>query len=272
MPSIAIAARNPQDSDFLKEHLKDCPDNPEYGFLSYSFVMVAHDTHQQTIKAKIAYLHRRSETLYESKKNSPLEHIGIIFVALVVGRPLQALCKTAYHLFIPLSFYKEIKFALAKDQKLAQKNPGQPRSSRALICTAAILRSLADIIRTPLYGIVLTVIAIAGAILFLIPSKRHYILNVRDLSGLVERSLMWGDKSRCLARCQQPLDTLQTVHQRNKDFSGEKLPFDIQIIGKPGTLEYGLSQLAASQYVFKYKLNRLSKLDTCLVIMHRFGC
>ena len=252
----------PQASEFLSKNIQICPEDKDYGLITYSATKISHKTHEPEIVSKTARIHLPSGTLYEFD-NEDLEHISIVFIALSIGRPLQSIMKTAYHLFFPLSFYKEIQYALAKAKKNDQ--------SKSSICLTAIARSLVDIFRTPLYGAVLTVIAIAGAILYPFKSLRHYVLPLRRLSALIENHLMWGNRSKCLARCQQPLDNLNKIHNRAKNYSKEN-EFDVAYKAQPGTMEYGFEQLAMAQDTFHKKINNDSDCETALLLAHRFGC
>lgn len=99
-------------------------------------------------------------------------------LAVSVLRPFHAAVKTAYHLsMIPVA--EEIFKGLKKQQtaKESLKNSA---------------KSIADIVRTPLYGIALTIISIAA--LAIIPINPNRAYDFREAYGKVERSLEWGKK------------------------------------------------------------------------------
>jgi hypothetical protein len=72
-------------------------------------------------------------------------------------------------------------------------------------CFDNSVKSLADIVRTPVYGVVLTVISLAGVIA--IPFSPNLAYDVREVYGNVEQSLNWGIRrtETTLARCFQPI-------------------------------------------------------------------
>jgi hypothetical protein len=104
-------------------------------------------------------------------------------------RPLHTVFKTLYHACLPLSLWVE----------------GSSAQQRGVAVGAALARNIADIVRTPLYGLALTILAVVGCVFGGLGLERVY--DVRALAGRVERSLNWGEPraAGALAPCFQPL-------------------------------------------------------------------
>ena len=75
--------------------------------------------------------------------------------------------------------------------------------------TEELAYHLTDIVRTPIYGVALTVLAVVGFILGLFGSEKIY--DLRLLMGKIEQSLNWGKPHTTwtLAPCFQPSDLNQ---------------------------------------------------------------
>ena len=106
---------------------------------------------------------------------------------LIFARPLHTAYKTLYHILI-------LPIMLLRD-------PG------------SLTNHLIDIVLTPIYGIILTALAIVGLVLGLFGSEKIY--DLRLLMGKIEQSLNRGEKytSLTLAPCFQPgdLNSIDTV-------------------------------------------------------------
>jgi hypothetical protein len=147
----------------------------------------------------------------------PLHRIQSIFCSMILARPLKTIIKTCYHICFPISIPKEIYGSILKEKALVAK--GLSKNPDYLwVATLAGAKSIADIIRTPVYGIALTLIAVAGtAISFF---KPELINDVRKLHGKVEVHLYWGSKHRCLVKCFVPMENLTKVERRNRLIDG----------------------------------------------------
>lgn len=138
--------------------------------------------------------------------------------AMILGRPLKTVLKTAYHLCLPISIPYEIYDTVQREKAREKLHPEEPKANLYKECTISVIKSLADIVRTPLYGIVLTVMHVAGAILYFIkPEKMN---DVRSMAGKVDLSLSWDRKERCFPECYQSMDNLMTVHRRSYKIEG----------------------------------------------------
>ena len=110
-------------------------------------------------------------------------------ITLSVFRPIHAVIKTIYHACLAGVIVSIIKGIRHKE------------STKTILKNCA--KSLADIVRTPFYGTVLTVINIASVILAAFSPKSLY--DMRDIQGRIEQRLNWGEKHTgwTLARCFQ---------------------------------------------------------------------
>lgn len=127
--------------------------------------------------------------------------IYMINLALAIYRPVQIVAKTAYHASM-LGVAYEI-FNYATDHRDTAK------------LKERCIRQLKDIVRTPLYGLALSVIHIAGVFAgLLMPNK---IYDIRKLVGDTENKLNWGEKGsfpnpfHTMAPCCQPVGNLTNI-------------------------------------------------------------
>lgn len=100
------------------------------------------------------------------------------FCLLSVGRPLHGIVKTLYHasLFgVAHEIFKPIKGQQSKNKRL--KN---------------VVKSLVDIVRTPIYTIALTILSIAAVIIG--PLRPTLLYDLRALAGKIEKSLVRGER------------------------------------------------------------------------------
>lgn len=131
------------------------------------------------------------------------------FVVLSFTRPLFGIIKTAYHVCLPISLPIEIFKAIIVG--ISQHQSAREITQAAWI---NIKHNIADIIRTPLYTVALTVVTISAVIIGLFSSYRLY--DLRAVAGHLEIALNRGqDNFWTLAPCFQPLDNLMTIHNQN---------------------------------------------------------
>lgn len=129
--------------------------------------------------------------------------IAIKCLAQLVGRPFYTVAKTIYHLsMIPI--FQEIS-QMHREGQVTQEE------------WIAIAKSLADIVRTPLYGIVITIATITTLVFAAFNPTTLY--EGRKWIGKIEEEANWGEKhtSWTLAKCFQPfsIDTLYDYGQKN---------------------------------------------------------
>lgn len=110
-------------------------------------------------------------------------------------RPIYTVLKFGWHALIPISIpvviYKTIK-----------DNAKNTTGEIAKLCLHNSLRSLADIVRTPAYGIAMTVVSIVTLAFALLNPNDLY--EGRCLIGRLECSEQWGSKGSGLMECFQP--------------------------------------------------------------------
>jgi hypothetical protein len=138
------------------------------------------------------------------------DRIGKIFFSMILVRPLKTIIKTMYHLCLPISIPREIYISILRDNK--------SNINYLKLAINATGKTVVDIIRTPLYGIVLTIVAVCGSLAFFV--KKDSLKNLRKLHGQIELSLHWGNKFRCLVECFLPKDNLMKLGRRNQPIQG----------------------------------------------------
>lgn len=159
--------------------------------------------------------YKYSGTLEQSSQDIYLDaEVSIIAkkcAALLILRPIHTFIKTCYHLSL-FGVGLEIWHTLKGKQTAAH-------------CFKNSVKSVADIVRTPLYGIVLTVLAVVAVIIY--PFASHQMYNLRKIMGKIELSLFWGNQHArgipILAPCFQPIVNLKTIatHPRYEKRSDE---------------------------------------------------
>lgn len=98
---------------------------------------------------------------------------------LTIGRPVYTVIKTFYHASIIAPLAYEVFKYVKKKQSASDLGMN-------------MYRSCADIVRTPLYGLAMTITHIAALILGVISPNTLY--KTREIIGKLERELMWGLK------------------------------------------------------------------------------
>ncbi len=129
-------------------------------------------------------------------------------------RPFHIVFKTFYHLAFPISIphiiYKTIKLA-QKDAK-EKKEPLNKREVD-LLCFKKIGHSLADIIRTPLYGLAIIIVSIAAVLICSFAFSKVY--DFREKIGSLITKMQRGDNSNDLSPCFVPFRYLSKMGQAN---------------------------------------------------------
>ncbi len=170
---------------------------------SQTFVWPRKVENEQVEKRSVLFLqNRQSGDVFTHDSTSK---IAAKCAALVFARPLHSLAKTAYHCCLPLSMFFEIRSALHENRSVLQ----------------AVGRNLADVVRTPLYGLALTILAVVGLLFGLVCSERIY--DIRAIAGRLEAHLNWGAlrTSTTLAPCFQPfaLSSWNSTRHDDTDYS-----------------------------------------------------
>lgn len=122
----------------------------------------------------------------------------------ILLRPIHITIKTAWHASIIGPISREV-FSAAK---------GRKSSKEAL---KNIINSMADIIRTPIYGIAMTVISIGSIILS--PVSPNVLYHSREKIGQLERRLhrvenFFDSDFPVLSPCFSPIANIGTAHKR----------------------------------------------------------
>jgi len=125
-------------------------------------------------------------------------------LAHLLLRPLMIIKKTLYHLSIVIPLYHIIK-----------------KGSSFEYCLREVAKSMADIVRTPLFGIALIVSSIA--MLCICPfGSDDLALDGRRLLGKLEQMSTWGEKKVkqwTMLKCFQPweISYLESFYEKNDD-------------------------------------------------------
>lgn len=137
--------------------------------------------------------------------------IYVKFLAHTILRPFHILFKTVYHLAIPISI--PIIIAETCEKGIKEK---KTKGEIAKACLLNSARSLADIVRTPLYGIAMTVVNIAALIIG--PFAPKCLYDLRELTGKLVQSLNRSEEpvDDDFFRCFQEILTLENIYLRNK--------------------------------------------------------
>lgn len=169
-------------------------------------------------------------------------------LVLTIGRPLLGVYKTIYHVFLPLSIPVEICIAIHRGIQ-NQESAGTIAKNAGI----RVLNNFADIIRTPLYTVILTIVTLSAVIIG--PFAPHKLYDLRALAGRIENALNRGEESFwTMAPCFQPISNIFTVGKKN--YIKEDTEYDSEDV------LHGLNNLARS-YVNYRRENRNPFDDFC---------
>lgn len=144
---------------------------------------------------------------------------------LTFFRPIHTcVLKTAWHLSIIGPLVAEI-ISIAAQQKEANAAEGQAPLSGGQIAKRLVVstgQSLLDILRTPLYGIAMTIVYIAGVVIA--PFSPNSLYRVREYAGFLERRMLrvqdiFDGGGWVLTPCFNPMLNISTVFVEGNDFS-----------------------------------------------------
>jgi len=125
-------------------------------------------------------------------------------LCLTAGRLFFGLTKTVYHLALPISIPFEILKAVIAG--IEHQDSAKTIAQNAAI---KVCHNAADIFRTPIYSVVLTIIALAGVIIG--PFAPCKLYDLRALAGRIENALNRGEESWTLAPCFQPIEDITSI-------------------------------------------------------------
>jgi len=153
---------------------------------------------------------------------------------LAIGTLFALSAKTLYHLFFPLPLTQKIFYEIKNRNSRPKKDLGKK-------ILKEIGKNCADIIRTPLYALAMSILSIATTILAIY--KKEYLYVGRALYGELQQSLNWGKKKGLwsFAPCMQPIANL------NEDVSEKKrfyIMYDNVYEGPVGSILHGLNNVA----------------------------
>lgn len=155
---------------------------------------------------------------------------------LSVITPWILIAKTIYHLLFPVSLAHQFYYVLkeAKNQAPVEKN-------LSLKIIKIIGKNFLDMLKTPLYAIAMTVVAISTLILSIF--KREFLYEGREIFGKMLLSLNWGEKKNLwtYAPCMIPIANLtKDVREEKRFYSLGNIVYE----DAPGTILHGLNNLA----------------------------
>jgi|GEM_PF-3061381 len=135
------------------------------------------------------------------------------FILHTLLRPFNIIFKTVYHVSVPISIPHIIYKTCVKGRK-NESSGGEIAKN----CFKNSFNSLADIIRTPVYGVAMTIVSIAALIIGPLAPKVLY--DLRESIGMLVQSLHRSDKFvDDLFGCFQPIKNLKTINKDNKKHS-----------------------------------------------------
>lgn len=159
--------------------------------------VTGHSTNStEKYKRIVACLDPKSPFAGNIYRNDDKDIIYIKLVGNTLFRPIYFVAKTLSHLLLietaMIIFKKPDKYAVQTDK------------------TTRVFRSLADIIRTPIFGVTMTIVSLAGVILS--PFYPPLVYEIRATIAALARELNWGEEVKHLKHdfslCFQPLGNI----------------------------------------------------------------
>lgn len=164
--------------------------------------------------------------------------IYIKFLAHTILRPFHILFKTVYHCAIPISIPTIINETYQQGIK-EKKSSGEI----AKTCLKNSFNSLVDIVRTPLYGVAMTIVNIAALVIGPLAPKHLY--DLREITGKLVQSL---NRTKTTApdffKCFQHITTLSGIKKWNR------INDDTNYLTNASESSIGLSNFARAQVSF----------------------
>lgn len=203
-PNVSLAEQQWHSlyDDELKKRVLPNPKSQRWGLLLLTW-------HEKKDGGKILK-HRYAACVDRHEGNFYLDctpfKIYLKCLAQLIGRPIHTSVKTLYH----LSFVGPLFYEISQTWKGYQSKE---------VCLKNILKSTADIIRTPIYSVVLTVTSIA--VLVFSPFNNNLLYSGRACLGKIEQKANWDEKHTpwTLNNCFQPFDLSLIESSENTDRS-----------------------------------------------------
>ena len=185
-------------------------------------------------------INAKTEKLYVPDQKSDM---AIKFLGMIIYTPIALIAKTVYHLVLPISLGHQIFLAVNKfkaTEDAAQKN-GAPHLAKRIV--KVIIRNLIDIVKTPLYAIAMTVVALATIIFSIF--KSTFLYEGRVAYGELLMSLNWGNKKSIwtITPCMVPIADLKK-NEKKFNYTEEDKIYQ----GPQGTKIDALNNLARSLF------------------------
>lgn len=180
-----------------------------------------------------------------SKKKIYAKHICIVGL-----RCLQGIMKTAYHILLPVSIpmeiYNTIKSANKINAKLKIQHKEAEMKSNCQIakeCIKNSAKSLADIVRTPVYCTAMAAVSIAAVIIGPLSPTRLY--DLRKVSGDLEDRMNWGKKHSAweMTPCFHPITNIKDLTEKRSRYTDR---WNTDYSETPTDLEMGMNNFARS--------------------------
>lgn len=188
-----------------------------------------------------AVVNCETQNVYRDDEKSIL---AIKFFGLAIYTPIALVAKTIYHILFPISIPHQIylKVNELKEQEakiIEKKGTPAPREMGKRVITI-IARNMLDIVKTPLYAVAMTVVALGTLILSIFRSQILY--DGRTIFGKIMLNLNYDNKKsvwlQYIAPCMQPMANLKTVGEKRNYFK-KKVAYD----GERGSTVFGLNNL-----------------------------
>lgn len=172
------------------------------------------------------------------------------FITHLILRPFHIAFKTLYHLAFPISFPYIVYTTIAKG-----KEEEQDKKEIAQHCLKNCVKSLADIVRTPLYGIAMVIINVAALIIGPLAPKTLY--DFREMTGKLIQFLSWQEEfvEEDIFPCFQSLINLQHINEW-----GLREHKDTNYSVNANEYVKGLSNFARSQIKFRKERTTLPSI------------
>lgn len=130
------------------------------------------------------------------------------FIAHTALRPFHIAFKTLYHLAIPISIPHLVFQTISEGKKEKLSNKEIAKN-----CLDRTVKSLADIVRTPAYGVALAVVSVAALIIGPLNIKGATLYDLREIAGHLVQALYRNgpEASTDLFICFQAIKNLKTI-------------------------------------------------------------
>lgn len=178
--------------------------------------------------------------------------IWVKCVAYTILQPIILTIKTIYHGLIVTAFYEMYTELQKMNHEEKESQTVIPWKDKTVRCLKTGGLSLVDIVRTPIYGTALLLIAVAGVIIGPFASK-EFLYEIRAAAGKTELILCrekstehaGANNNWILFRCFHTLNNLDTINKRDSTKT------DTDYGNAKNSTEKGLVNLASSVIRFR---------------------